>query len=315
MDENKQATPQMPDPETLAHQTIAQVPPLTEVFGTCLEGKVALVTGGATGLGFNVANRLAEAGAHVVIASRSAARGEAAVEVLTGRGYSASFVATDVSKVTDCYAAVEAAVRLYGGLDVLVTCAAGWDECAYLDVDEATYDRVLDIDLKGSYFMGQAAARHMVANKVRGRIVFISSAAHLGEGPRGVGMNSYYQVAKAGVVALTTAAAGELKQYGIHVNCVAPGGMLSHGVFFEGRESASKYGPEYAALKSEKQKADPVSLAMNPDQVALVVFALCTPMSDFMDGTTIDVNGGALLNAQERPFSFTVPGCIPGPKA
>jgi NAD(P)-dependent dehydrogenase (short-subunit alcohol dehydrogenase family) len=198
-----------------------------------------------------------------------------------------------------------------------VTSAAGWDEQAYLDVTEATYDRVLDVDLKGSYFMGQAVARNMVANKTRGKIVFISSAAHLGEGPRGVGMNTYYQAAKAGVCALTTGAAAELKQYGINVNCVAPGGMLSHGVFFEGRQNGTEYGPEYQAFKREVQgwASEQVPLAFNPDQVALMVYVLCTHASDFMDGATVDVNGGALLNAQLRPFSTTVPGCIPGPQA
>lgn len=200
-------------------------------------------------------------------------------------------------------------------LDVLVTSAAGWDECSYLDVDERTYDRVLDVDLKGSHFMGQAAARHMVANKVAGNIVFISSAAHLGEGPRGVGMNSYYQVAKAGVCALASAAASELKQYGIHVICVAPGGMLSRAAVFEGSEKSSRYGDEYVQLKKEMQGLTPVPVAMNPDEVALVVFALCTPMASFMQGATVDVNGGALLNAQRKPFSYTVEGCIPGPQA
>ena len=72
--------------------------------------------------------------------------------------------------------------------------------------------------MKGSYFLGQAAARYMVTNKVKGKIVFISSAAHLGEGPKGIGMNSYYAAAKAGVVAMSKTVSGELRQYGINVN-------------------------------------------------------------------------------------------------
>lgn len=307
-------TPQMPNPDDFARMTLDRCAPLSDVFCS-MEGKVALVTGGATGLGYNVVNRLAEAGTKVVIASRNEARGRKAVADFAERGYDTSWVATDVSSVESCYAAVDYAVKTYGGLDILVTSAAGWDECAYLDVDERTYDRVLDVDLKGSYFMGQAAARHMVANKVAGHIVFISSAAHLGEGPRGVGMNSYYQVAKAGVCALASAAASELKQYGIHVNCVAPGGMLSRAAVFEGSEKSSQYGPEYLELKKEMQAASPVPVAMNPDEVALVVYALCTPMASFMQGATVDVNGGALLNAQRKPFSYTIEGCIPGPSA
>ncbi|MGI6229418.1 MAG: SDR family NAD(P)-dependent oxidoreductase [Tractidigestivibacter sp.] len=312
MGENEQVR-QMPNPDDFAKMTLAQCQPLSDVLIGSLKDKVAIVTGGATGLGYNVVNRLAEAGAKVLIASRNEQRGQKAVDDFTALGYETSFCKTDVAKVADCYACVDFAVKTYGAVDILVTAGGVWDECAYLDVDEKTYDRVLDVDLKGTFFMGQAVARWMVANKHHGRIVFVSSAAHLGEGMRGVGMNTYYQAAKAGVVALTTGAAGELKQYGIHVNCVAPGGMVSRGAIFEGRENGGKYGPKYAEFKQERQKATPVPVAYNPDQVALAIYALCTPISDFMDGATVDVNGGALLNAQMMPLSYTVPGCIPGP--
>lgn len=306
---------QMPNPDDFGKLTLGQCKPLEEVFAKGLADKVAIVTGGATGLGYNVVNRLAEAGAKVVIASRNEQRGQKAVDDFKALGYEVSYCQTDVAKVADCYAAVDYAVATYSSIDILVTAGGVWDECAYLDVDEAIYDRVLDIDLKGTFFMGQAAARWMVANKKPGRIVFVSSAAHSGEGLRGAGMNTYYQAAKAGVVALTTGAAAELKQYGIHVNCVAPGGMVSHGALFEGRTNGARYGEEYAAFKQERQQAVQVPVAFNPDEVAIVCYALCTPMSDFMDGTTIDVNGGALLNAQLKPFSYTVEGCIPGPSA
>ena len=107
---------------------------------------------------------------------------------------------------------------------------------------------------------------------------------------------------------MTKSVAGELRQYGISVNCVAPGGMLSAGVFTEGSEAPGLYGPEYLEVRKANGGKTPV--AMNPDQVALAVYALCTPMSDFMCGETIDVDGGVLMNIQERPFSFTVEGCI-----
>jgi hypothetical protein len=89
--------------------------------------------------------------------------------------------------------------------------------------------------------------------------------------------------------------------------------MFTYGALYNGRENAKKYGDEYAAFKAQRRKEDPMPVAFNPDQVALVCYALCTPMSDFMDGVTIDVNGGSLLNAQMRPFSYSVEGCIPGP--
>ena len=153
----------------------------------------------------------------------------------------------------------------------------------------------------------------MVANKVKGKIVFISSAAYKGEGMMGIGFNTYYIAAKAGVQAMTKGIAAELRQYDIGVNCVAPGGMLSHGVFVQGNKGSQMYGPDFDEVAGAHRGQTP--LAMNPDQVALVVFALCTPMSDFMCGTTIDVDGGVLMNIQEKPFSFTIEGCVPGPKA
>lgn len=298
------------DPETLSRMNVADVKSLSEIFCSPLQGKVALVTGGASGLGYTVVNRLCEAGAKVVIASRGEERGQRAVADFKEKGYEVSWVKTDVSRVADCYEAVDYTVRTYGQLDVLVANAAGWDSCAYLDVPEEMFDRIIDTDLKGAYFVGQAAARVMVKNKAKGKIVFISSAAHMGEGPAGLGMNSYYIAAKAGVAAMTKGIAGELKQYGINVNCVAPGGMLSAGVFKEGSQAAQQYGEEYMAVRKSHSSAP---LAMNPDLIALTVFALCTPMSDFMVGEVVNVNGGALMVTQDKPFSYTVEGCIPGP--
>lgn len=299
------------DPETLSKKNVDDIASLNEIFCTSLKGKVALVTGGASGLGYTVVNRLCEAGAQVVIASRGEERGKRAVSDFQEKGYDVSWVKTDVTKVADCYAAVDYAVETYGKVDVLVANAAGWSSYAYLDVPEEEFDRVVDTDLKGAYYIGQAVARQMVAKKIKGKIVFISSAAHIGEGPIGLVMNTYYIAAKAGVSAMTKGIAGELKQYGISVNCVAPGGMLSAGVLKEGNEAFKLYGEEYGNVRNAHGRETP--LAMNPDLIALTVFALCTPMSDFMVGETINVNGGVLMNIQERPFSYMVEGCIPGP--
>jgi len=299
------------NPETLANDSIKTIASLQDVFCKSLKNKAALVTGGATGLGYNVVNRLCEAGASVVIASRNETRGNKAVAMFKERGYEVSWIRTDVTKVEDCYKAVEYTVNTYGKIDILVANAACWSNYSYLDVPEDEFDRIIDTDLKGAYFTGQAAARAMVRDKIKGKIVFISSAAHLGEGPTRLCMNTHYIAAKAGVVAMTKGIAGELKQYGINVNCVAPGGMLTAGAFTQGSEAATLYGEEYVKTRQKYSHETPV--AMNPDMVALTVFALCTPMADFMVGETVNVNGGVLMNIQEKPFSFTVEGCIPGP--
>ena len=312
-------TMQMPDPRTLAKYSAMCLPTLADVFCS-LKGKVALVTGGASGLGYNVVNRLAEAGASVVIASRNEEKGLNAVKDFTEKGYQVSWVKTDVSKVDNCYAAVDYAVKTYGSLDILVANAGSWASYAYLDVTEELYDKILDTDLKGEYFIGQAAARYMVEHKIPGKIVFVSSAAHLGEGPAGIGMNSYYIAAKGGVAAMTKGIAGELIQYGINVNCVAPGGMLSEGVFTQGQEAMALYGEKYQQLfmmqadNSIPYRAKATPCTTNPDEVALAVYAMCTPMANYMVGEVVNVNGGVLMIKQQTPFSFTVPGCYPGPK-
>lgn len=297
------------DPEALSRQNVDAAVSVNELFS--LKGKTAIVTGGGSGLGYTVVNRLCEAGANVVIASRGEERGKRAVAEFREKGYETSWVKTDVSVVADCYAAVEFAVQKYGKVDILVSNAAGWSSCSYLDVSEELYDHILDVDLKGSYFMGQAVARQMVEKKIKGKIVFISSAAHLGEGPNNLIMNTYYQAAKAGVTGLTRGAAEELKQYGISVNCVAPGGMLSAGVFSQGTEYPQKYGEAYQ--EARQMPSAPTPLAMNPDEVGRVVFAMCTSLSDFMCGEVVNVNGGAMLKFQAKPLSYTVKGCIPGP--
>ncbi|NCC43154.1 MAG: SDR family oxidoreductase [Clostridia bacterium] len=310
MSEKKDERRQM-DPEILARKSVEASLPLEEVFCSSLKGKAALVTGGATGLGYNIVNRLCEAGASVVIASRNEERGKRAVQDFKEKGYEVSWVKTDVTKVEDCRQAVDFAVEKYGKLDVLVSNAAGWDNYSYLDVPEEVFDRVVDTDMKGAYFIGQAAARVMVRDKIKGKIVFIASAAHMGEGPAHICMNTFYIAAKAGVVGMTKGIAGELRQYGINVNCVAPGGMLSAGVFSQGAKAGALYGEEYMQARQKYGRETP--LAMNPDMVALTAFALCTPMADFMEGETVNVNGGVLMNIQEKPFSYTVEGCIPGP--
>lgn len=114
------------------------------------------------------------------------------------------------------------------------------------------------------------------------------------------------------IASLTMGVAKELKQYGITVNCVAPGGMLSEGALSNTGKAAAYYGTEL--LQEQMSFSGETPVAMNPDEVAIAVFAMCTDMSNYMIGETVDVNGGATLSFQKKPWSYTVPGCIPGPK-
>lgn len=299
--------------ESLSENSVKNLRKLTDVFAGDMAGKVAVVSGGASGLGFNIVNRLAEAGCKVVIASRSEERGAKAVDEFTAMGYEVSFCKTDVTVVSDCYAAVDFAVQKYGKIDILVANSATWSMYSFVDMPEDKFDAAIAVDLKGEYFMAQAAARAMIKAKTPGKIVFISSAAHRASDTPRMGLMTHYNAAKGALVSMTKGIAKELHQYGIGVNCVAPGGMLTRGSIFNGGESGALYGPEYLADRSAFGRTVPV--AKNPDMVALAVFAMCTSMSDFMVGETVTVDGGSTLSFQEKPWSYTLEGCIPGPKA
>lgn len=290
----------------LAKNSTEQLKSINEVFYDDMAGKVAIVTGGATGLGYNIVNRLAEAGVRVVIASRKEGTGKKAEEDFQNRNLDVRWFQTDVSDVADCYKAVDYTVEKFGRLDIVVANAATWSMYSYLDMPEEAFDSVINTDLKGEYFIAQAAARVMVQQKIRGKIVFISSVAHKGSDAPKLGMMTHYNAAKGAIVSMTKGIAKELKQYGISVNCVAPGGMLTAGALTNSQDAFALYGPEFAEERSKYGRETP--MVMNPDEVALVVFAMCTAMSDFIVGETIDVDGGSLLSFQAKPWSYTIEG-------
>ena len=313
MSEQEMQMPTMEQIFGMAGQSIEGIAPLSEVFATGLAGKVALVTGGSTGLGFNVTYRLAEAGAKVLIASRSPEKGQLAQATLREKGLDVTWVQTDVSKVADCYAAVDAAVETYGGVDILVANAAIWNYFAFLDMPEEQYDAILDTDLKGEYFVAQAAARQMVKQGRGGKIVLVASVARHGKDQFNMAMMTHYNAAKGGVASLTRGMARELKQYGINVNCVAPGGMITMGAMVNGMESHAAYGAALAAEQVAGSGNTPSTF--QPDQVALVIYAMCTHMSDYMFGEVFDVDGGVKYDFQQKPWSYVMEGGFPGKEA
>lgn len=312
MDKEKQnqITPEMIANLTLGN--VSSVQSLADIFINNMSGKTAVVTGGASGLGYNVVNRLSEAGVQVVIASRSEAKGKKAEEEFRSRGREVTWHQTDVTKVSDCYETIDFAEKTYGKVDILVANAATWSMFSFLDMPEDEYDKVMNTDLKGEYFMAQAAARSMVRNKIKGKIIFTSSAARHSSDVNGIGMMSHYNAAKGAVASMTMGVAKELRQYGITVNCVAPGGMLSEGALSNTGKAAAYYGMEL--MEEQQALSADTPLATNPDEVAIAVFAMCTDMSNYMVGETVDVTGGATLSFQKKPWSYTMQGCIPGPK-
>ena len=160
-------------------------------------------------------------------------------------GYDVTYRQADVRRVSDCYDVVAFAEERYGTVDIVVPVAATWGARAFVDVQEAEWDDILDTDLKGQYFVCQAAARSMIRGKKGGKIVTIASVAARGEDLSIMGMMTPYNAAKAGVTGITRGMARELKQYGINVNCVAPGGMVTPGAIMNNEKSVELYGKEW----------------------------------------------------------------------
>jgi 3-oxoacyl-[acyl-carrier protein] reductase len=246
-----------------------------------LAGKVALVTGAQQGIGRAVALALARAGADVALnwlddqGAAERVAGEA-----RGLGRKAVLVQADVARRAEVDAMLATVVRDLGAPDVLVNNAGVFPRSAFLDLGEAEWDRVLGVNLKGSFLCAQAAARAMVAAGRAGAIVNISSSAIRGV-PRGV----HYSASKAGVIGLTRAMALALAPHRIRVNAIAPG-LTDTAQPRHGHSEA-----EIRALASEI----PLGRIGAPDDVAEVAVFLASDAARWVTGQTVHVNGGQYL--------------------
>jgi len=253
-----------------------------------LSGKVAIVTGGARGLGLCVVNRLCEAGARVVIADIAVEFAQAALEFFSTKDYDVRFIETDVRHLPQIQAAVDYTVGEFGGVDILVNNAAIWRFDSFVDLPEEAWDDVVDTNLKGTVYFTQVVARRMVEQGEGGKIVNVASVAGLAM-ENGFGWMTPYVASKSGVVALSQSLARELKPLGIAINCVVPGGMLTSGGMLT---------PMSAEAKAAKAAAPAVPVT-DPDDVARLVYVMATRISDFMHGATVVADGGARLMIQQ----------------
>lgn len=285
----------------MSSDTLEELKPINQVFD--LKGKVAVVTG-TVGLALNVINRLAECGAKVVCGGRTEVWGNMVEEAMGEKGYDVSYLQTDVRKVNDCYALTEYAEKTYGTVDIVVPAAATWGPRAFVDMQEEEWDDIIDTDLKGQYFTVQAAVQSMIRGGKGGKVVTIASVAHRADDMIKVAMMTNYNAAKAGVLGMTKGIAKELKQYGINVNCVAPGGMVTPGAIMNSVKSSELYGEDWDHDVHTYGSATPI--ASTPDEVALMIVTMCTDVSDFMYGQVIEVDGGSQFSFQAQPWSYTL---------
>ena len=253
-----------------------------------LDGKVALVTGGSSGLGEAIVYRLAEEGVTVAVAGRDAARTQAVVERATARaranGHASepSIVLGDVSMVPDCDRLVAETVAHHGHLDILVNSAGVWLEKSILDTSEAEWEWCVGTCLKGTYFMCKAALRHMVPRH-DGVIVNLASDS----GIHGEPGAAVYSAAKAGVVMMTRALAIDHGPDGIRVCSVSPAifdtPMLANAI---------AAAPDPVAYADGMEEAYPLKRIGRPEELAAAVAFLASDDGSFVSGRTMVVDGG-----------------------
>jgi 2-deoxy-D-gluconate 3-dehydrogenase len=252
-----------------------------------LSGKVAIVTGGAMGIGFGIASRLSEAGASVVIADMNFAAAEASAAALLAKGRNASAVETDVSDAAQVERMVETAVARYGGVDILVNNAGIYPQAPAMGMETETFEKILAVNLKGAFLCCKAAAAHMITQGRGGKIINITSIDALH--PSSIGLAAY-DASKHGLWGFTKNLALELAPHKIWVNAVAPGGISTPGA-----GAGKEVSDDVKKMMDAFLTRIPMQRLGESDEIGTVVLFLATGLSSYMTGTQIVVDGGALL--------------------
>jgi NAD(P)-dependent dehydrogenase (short-subunit alcohol dehydrogenase family) len=247
-----------------------------------LEGKVAIVTGAAMGMGEATARVFAAAGAHVLVSDINAELGQATVDRINADGGSAAFCRTDVSKAADAEAMVAAAVEQFGRLDCAVNNAAVTpDTHPITELDEDEYDRILAVDLKGVVLSLKYEIRQMLAQGDGGSIVNIGSVSSHRPQPENVA----YTAAKHGVIGVTKVASLENAPQGIRVNTVCPG-AIDTPMIRGALETVGTTEEEFAPLISLFGRFG------QPEEVAQASMWLCSDASSYVTGAILAVDAG-----------------------
>jgi 2-dehydro-3-deoxy-D-gluconate 5-dehydrogenase len=261
-----------------------------------LSGKSAVVTGGAMGIGFGIARRLAEARARVIIVDVNLEAAETSAARLSEAGWAVQAVQGDVRSATDIAAMVRSVVERHGGLDIWVNNAGVYPACPIVDLAEEVWDRVLSINLKGTFLCSQAAARQMIAQGRGGVIINIASidAVH----PSFVGLG-HYDASKGGVLMFTKSLALELAPHAIRIMAIAPGPISTEGTRGEtvpAPATASTDVGQASDADAVIVRRVPLGRVGVPDDIGRVALFLASDAAAYMTGSLVFVDGGFLLS-------------------
>ncbi|HEX3828119.1 MAG TPA: 3-oxoacyl-ACP reductase FabG [Sporichthyaceae bacterium] len=246
------------------------------------DDRVVIVTGGAQGIGAATAQRFAEEGASLAVIDLTEQRCETTVEKVRSYGGTAIAIGADVSNSTSVAAAVERIIAEFGKIDVLVNNAGVTRDNLLFKMTEEDWDTCVDVSLKGTFLMTQAAQKHMVPVK-HGKVINLSSISALGN--RG---QSNYSAAKAGVQGLTATMAAELGPYNINVNAVAPGFVQTPMT----EATAARMGIPAMDFVEAAAAQHALRRVAQPEDIAGVIAFLASEDARHITGQTIYVNGG-----------------------
>ncbi len=256
-----------------------------------LKDKVAIVTGGASGIGKAIVERFIADGAKAIIADVNEEKGMALAAACGGPA-NAQFVKTDMSKEADVASLVEAAVKAFGSIDILVNNAGIVHAADFLELKVEDFDRVLGVNLRGSFLLGQAVARVMVervkAGGPAGAIINMSSVNAV----FAIANQVPYSVSKGGVNQLTKVMALSLAPHGIRVNAIGPGSIMT--------EMLASVNADPAA-KNRILSRTPMGRIGEPSEIASIAAFLASDDASYITGQTIYADGGRL------PLNYVVP--------
>ncbi|MDY7018875.1 MAG: glucose 1-dehydrogenase [Chloroflexota bacterium] len=248
-----------------------------------LESKVAIVTGAGRGIGKAIALGLADAGADIVVAARTADDIDATAREIVARGRKALAVPTDVRLSDQVTNLVEKTVAEFGRIDILVNNAGGSFNVSTMELSEGGWDAIIRENLKSVFLCSKAVAKVMTEHKT-GSIVNIASIAGL----RSYTANAAYGAAKAGIIEFTKTLAVDLAPQNIRVNCIAPGFIITEGL--------SQLHEEESGKMQERTAFVPLHRLGKPEDIVGAVIYLSSEASSYVTGQPVVIDGGLIIN-------------------